>query len=120
MDLELLYLCAFNFSCFPVMDKYNFPWPDRFDCDRLPAVSTDEQLCMDPQEQQGQAPEEGSHMLNKVAGDMGGIFGDRGVNRQGGGGGGVIAIEEQELKDYPKQRGRGEKQQCSCKKCQNG
>lgn len=44
-------------GCAPIMEKYNFQWPERMRCDRLPAFGDPEHLCMEENEREAAAPE---------------------------------------------------------------
>lgn len=35
-------------GCAPIMQKYNFPWPDRMACERFPEKQGNDMLCMQP------------------------------------------------------------------------
>lgn len=35
-------------GCAPIMKKYNFPWPERMECDRFPEYQKNDMLCMQP------------------------------------------------------------------------
>lgn len=35
-------------GCAPIMQKYNFPWPERMACDRFPENQENDKLCMQP------------------------------------------------------------------------
>ena len=96
------------------MAQYKFPWPERFECHRLPEKSTDEQLCMDPQEQSQQEQDSmtGPGMLGPGDGGIPtGMF--------GGSGRGISSTQEPELQDHGL-HGDDVVGQCSCRKCQNG
>ncbi|XP_076063372.1 frizzled-5-like [Oratosquilla oratoria] len=34
-------------GCAPIMEQYGFPWPERFDCSKLPEYGDPKHLCMD-------------------------------------------------------------------------
>ena len=98
------------------MAKYKFPWPERFECDRLPEKSTDEQLCMDPQEQSQQEQESMAGPLGNRRIHHGDDKDDVMFRSNSGDRGGVM--QEQELRDHGGEKDKNG--QCSCRKCQNG
>ncbi|XP_076126429.1 frizzled-10 [Alosa pseudoharengus] len=79
-------------KCSPIMEKFNFHWPDSLDCSRLPTKNDPNHLCME-------APNNGSDELSDFqpkrtsstvgVGAGGGAAGSVGGGGGGGGGGGV-------------------------------